>query len=119
MEEGPCRGDRKVVAAGSFAADAPWHRVERQPFNSCVRIPHEDEHHTSRILRDDGWGSCGVGMAKNACGQTELPKGIVTLVVPFAAGGATDVISRYVARNVSKQIGQSIVIENVAGLALA
>ena len=61
----------------------------------------------------------GLAWRENACAQTELPKGIVTLVVPFAAGGATDVISRHVARSVSKQIGQSIVIENVAGLALA
>lgn len=45
----------------------------------------------------------------------DLPKGPITLVVPFAAGGATDVVSRHVARKVAEQIGQTIVIENVTG----
>ncbi|MEH2595057.1 tripartite-type tricarboxylate transporter receptor subunit TctC [Bradyrhizobium sp. AZCC 1577] len=57
----------------------------------------------------------GLVCPKNARAQAELPKGLITLIVPFAAGGATDVISRHVARKVSEQIGQSIVIENVAG----
>lgn len=47
--------------------------------------------------------------------QTELPKGMITLIVPFAAGGATDIVSRHVAKKVSEQIGQSVVIENVGG----
>ena len=47
--------------------------------------------------------------------QEDLPKGPITLVVPFAAGGATDVVSRHVAKKVSEQINQTIVIENVTG----
>ncbi len=50
-----------------------------------------------------------------AWAQEDLPKGPITLIVPFAAGGATDVVSRHVARKVSEQIGQTIVIENVTG----
>jgi len=50
-----------------------------------------------------------------ALAQSELPKGNITLVVPFAAGGATDIVSRIVAKKVSEQIGQQVVIENVAG----
>lgn len=44
----------------------------------------------------------------------DLPRSI-TLVVPFAAGGATDVVSRLVSRKVSDRIGRPIVVENVAG----
>ncbi|OYU89826.1 MAG: ABC transporter substrate-binding protein [Bradyrhizobiaceae bacterium PARB1] len=50
-----------------------------------------------------------------AWAQDDLPKGPITLIVPFAAGGATDVVSRHVARKVSEQIGQTVVIENVTG----
>ena len=39
----------------------------------------------------------------------------ITAVVPFAAGSSTDVIARAVMDEVSKQIGQAIVIENRAG----
>jgi|GEM_PF-5691379 tripartite-type tricarboxylate transporter receptor subunit TctC len=40
----------------------------------------------------------------------------VELVVPFPAGGAADVIARLVAQVVSEKWGQSVVIENKAGV---
>ncbi|MCA3561669.1 MAG: tripartite tricarboxylate transporter substrate binding protein BugD, partial [Aestuariivirga sp.] len=43
------------------------------------------------------------------------PNKPITLVVPFAAGGPTDVIARIVAEPMSRTLGQQIVIENVAG----
>jgi tripartite-type tricarboxylate transporter receptor subunit TctC len=39
----------------------------------------------------------------------------ITLIVPFAAGGPTDVISRIVGDHMSKTLGQQLVIENVVG----
>ncbi len=45
----------------------------------------------------------------------DYPTRTVTLVVPFAAGGPTDVISRIVAEHMSRTIGQQIIIENVLG----
>ena len=39
----------------------------------------------------------------------------ITMIVPFAAGGPTDVIARIVGENMSKTLGQPIIIENVAG----
>lgn len=47
--------------------------------------------------------------------QTPLPKGPFTLVCPFAAGGATDVVSRLIAQKLSERIGRSVVVENVGG----
>src|SRR5262245_23797400 len=43
------------------------------------------------------------------------PECSITLIVPFAAGGASDVSSRIMAEVMSKHLGQSIIIENVAG----
>ena len=43
------------------------------------------------------------------------PSRPVSLVVPFAAGGATDALGRILAEAMSRNLGQSIVIENVAG----
>jgi tripartite-type tricarboxylate transporter receptor subunit TctC len=43
------------------------------------------------------------------------PERPITMIVPFAAGGPTDVIARIVAENMSRTLGQQIVIENVAG----
>lgn len=50
-----------------------------------------------------------------AFAQAALPKGPITLVVPFAAGGATDVVSRLVAQKLSERIARTIVVENVGG----
>ena len=39
----------------------------------------------------------------------------ITMIVPFAAGGPTDVISRIVTAHMAQTLGQSIIIENVVG----
>ncbi|QIG93705.1 tripartite tricarboxylate transporter substrate binding protein BugD [Bradyrhizobium sp. 6(2017)] len=43
------------------------------------------------------------------------PTRTIAMIVPFAAGGPTDVISRIVTANMAPTLGQSIVIENVVG----
>lgn len=47
--------------------------------------------------------------------HASLPKGPITLVVPFAAGGATDVVSRLVAQKLGERIQRTIVVENIGG----
>jgi tripartite-type tricarboxylate transporter receptor subunit TctC len=41
----------------------------------------------------------------------------ITMIVPFPAGGATDTLARYLAEQMREPLGQSIIIENVAGAA--
>jgi tripartite-type tricarboxylate transporter receptor subunit TctC len=43
------------------------------------------------------------------------PSRTVTLVVPFGAGGGTDVAARIAAEHMSRTLGQQVIIENVAG----
>lgn len=43
------------------------------------------------------------------------PSRPITLIVPFGAGGPTDVYARIVAEHMSRTLGQRLVIENVAG----
>ena len=45
----------------------------------------------------------------------DYPKRPITMIVPFAAGGTSDVIARTVAEQMGSALGQTIVIENVAG----
>lgn len=44
-----------------------------------------------------------------------FPNKPITMIVPFAAGGPTDIVARIVAENMSRTLGQTIVVENVAG----
>lgn len=53
--------------------------------------------------------------ASGAQAQSRWPERPITMIVPFAAGGPTDVIARIVADNMSRTLGQQVVIENVAG----
>ncbi len=51
-----------------------------------------------------------------AAAQAFLPNKPITMIVPFAAGGPTDVIARrIVGEHMSRTLGQTIVVENVAG----
>ena len=53
-------------------------------------------------------GAAGAALA-------EYPEKPITVVVPFAAGGPTDKVARDLAEVLRKQLGQTIVIENVGG----
>ncbi|HEX2474428.1 MAG TPA: tripartite tricarboxylate transporter substrate-binding protein, partial [Lacipirellulaceae bacterium] len=45
----------------------------------------------------------------------DYPSRTITLIVPFPAGGPTDTVARVTANAMSRALGQSIVVENVAG----
>jgi len=45
----------------------------------------------------------------------EYPEQPITIVVPFAAGGPTDTVTRLVAEAMSKDLGQQVIVENVGG----
>ena len=50
-----------------------------------------------------------------AYARGSYPSRALTLIVPFAPGGPTDVVARIVAEAMARGLGQPIVIENVAG----
>ena len=53
--------------------------------------------------------------AAPAAAQTDYPRRPITLIVPFAAGGPTDVVSRIIGEHMSRTLGQAIVVENMLG----
>lgn len=63
--------------------------------------------------------ACGIALVAQgldtAHAQTNYPARTITMIVPFAAGGPTDVVGRIIAESMSHTLGQQIVIENVVG----
>lgn len=45
----------------------------------------------------------------------EFPTRPVTLVIPFAAGGSTDLVGRLIAERMAAELGQPVVVENKGG----
>lgn len=56
----------------------------------------------------------GLALAPSA-GAQGYPNKAITLVVPFAAGGPTDVVARVLSAAMGKTLGQSVVVENKTG----
>ena len=58
----------------------------------------------------------GLATAGMAAAQ-DYPTRAITMIVPFPAGGATDTLARFLAERMRGILGQSIIIENIAGAA--
>ena len=57
----------------------------------------------------------GTGGSAGPGGGAWRPSGPITIVVPFAAGGPTDTVTRQIAGPMGEALGQQIVVSNVAG----
>ena len=55
------------------------------------------------------------GLVAPASAQAPFPDRPISLVVPFAAGGPTDVVARMIAIPMGKALGQSVVVDNAVG----
>src|SRR6266481_5769445 len=72
-------------------------------------------HMLSRVL-SRALAAAALGLAAgSAAAQTDYPQRAITLIVPFAAGGPTDIVSRIVGDHMSRTLAQPIIIENVVG----
>ncbi len=56
-----------------------------------------------------------LAFAGAAAAQSDFPSKPITLVVGFAAGGATDASARIIAKKLSENVKQSVVVDNKAG----
>jgi tripartite-type tricarboxylate transporter receptor subunit TctC len=61
------------------------------------------------ILASAAFAFCGAAQADS------YPSRNITIIVPFAAGGATDMLARVVGQALSQELGQAVVIDNRAG----
>jgi tripartite-type tricarboxylate transporter receptor subunit TctC len=59
-------------------------------------------------------GAAAFALSTLAVAQ-DYPNKTITVVVPFAAGGPTDTVTRLVAQEMGKYLKQTMIVENVAG----
>jgi len=53
--------------------------------------------------------------ATNVAAAQTYPSRPITMIVPFAAGGVTDIVARIVSERMKTPLGQPVIVENVAG----
>jgi tripartite-type tricarboxylate transporter receptor subunit TctC len=70
-----------------------------------------------RKLLHLGFGAAAAASVPRAVVALDYPTRPITIVVPFAAGGATDVLARVLADAMGKSLGQTMIVENVTGAA--
>jgi tripartite-type tricarboxylate transporter receptor subunit TctC len=56
-----------------------------------------------------------VGNCVSPAAAQPWPERPMTMVVPFAAGGGTDLLGRIVSKQLAEVLGQQVVVENVGG----
>ena len=62
-----------------------------------------------------GAATLAASLAATAFAQAPFPDRPISLIVPFAAGGPTDVVARMIAIPMSKSLGQTVLFENAVG----
>jgi tripartite-type tricarboxylate transporter receptor subunit TctC len=67
------------------------------------------------LIGSIGIAAIGVGAATWLMQGHDYPARPVTVVVPFPAGGPSDVVPRIVTDQMGKLLGQSVIIENIGG----
>src|SRR4026209_1548240 len=112
-----------MTMAGSSAADAQMPRGRPDDLNKTVqrngatkekrlrRMPMR----CSRVLGLFWLAALALSAAPSDIRAQSYPSRPITVVVPFPAGGPSDVVARIVTDQMGKILGQSMVIENVGG----
>ncbi|GAB1575217.1 tripartite tricarboxylate transporter substrate binding protein [Bordetella petrii] len=68
-----------------------------------------------RLIRNLIAGALGAAVCAAAAAAQPYPAKPITLVNPYAAGGPADTLGRALARELEKQLGQPVVVENKGG----
>jgi tripartite-type tricarboxylate transporter receptor subunit TctC len=121
------RTDRLHAATGGRPVvqheAARVHHAARRRGN-CVATPNDARtqigQNTMFELRTCDWLrlsvlACALLAVTQTAAAQSFPSRPLTLVVPFAAGGPSDVAGRVVAQGLSDKLGQQVVVENPAG----
>ena len=80
-----------------------------------VIVPSVREPPCCRALSSFSLSPCSASGPRSGALSAEYPQRPITIVVPFSAGGPTDVLARVLGERMGRTLGQQLVVENVLG----
>jgi tripartite-type tricarboxylate transporter receptor subunit TctC len=80
-----------------------------------LKFPHRSSLPTRRSVLIGGAALGAMPLLSRGARADNWPSRPVKMVVPFAAGGTTDILARVVAQKVSEEFGQQFIVENKTG----
>jgi tripartite-type tricarboxylate transporter receptor subunit TctC len=96
-----------------LANDYNWRGSKPLPLPSFIlRLAHKST--GGNMLKRLLAGCLSVLFVAAAAAQ-EYPTRTISIVVPFAAGGPTDTLTRLIGQSMTKSLGRTVIVENVAG----
>ena len=117
-----CRSSVVVDRRRLRPAQARRRRNARGPQDHAARVArgHDTGRASSatgtKLTRRAAVGLLGLLAAPSIVrAQAEYPNRLIKLIVPFAAGGSTDLVARFIAERMRDRLGQTIVVENCPG----
>jgi tripartite-type tricarboxylate transporter receptor subunit TctC len=93
------------------ASAKPVHRKE----DTMNVRPKSPIRRTFAVTATAAAGLLALGAWQPAAAQDAWPDRAITMVVPYSAGGPTDVVARMLAVPMGKSLGQSVIVENTVG----
>ena len=85
------------------------------PAAAGIRLPMVQRRGIAGTLLALLLASLWIGSSIQACRAEGYPERTIKIVVPFPAGGPTDVAARLVAQSLSPRLGHNVIVENQAG----
>src|SRR5262245_26051964 len=68
------------------------------------------------MLKSLSGAACGILLAVTGTAMAQTyPSRPLTMIIPFAAGGPTDLLGRVMAQRMGEILGQTVVVENIGG----
>lgn len=98
-----------------MALDHPLHQDRRLVGTSRLRLATVAAATALVLAACQGGGDNGGSAATDGGDAGSYPEQTITFVVPFAAGGPTDTVTRLVADPMAAELGGDVVVQNVTG----
>ena len=97
-----------------LAATPSPQRRSRPRVDDRPQTPSKGQHPRRKFLRLAAGAAALPAVSRAAIAQS-YPSRPITMIVPFAAGGSSDVVGRVLAQRMGRSLGQTVIIENVGG----